>query len=381
LKVLIISHSYAAAENRKNVAALARHAEVRCVVPHYVYDRVLGSIESPTISTGTYLVGRRLSLPRSQYLLASRDLSLREFQPDIIHIEYDPWTTIFWQACLARARYAKRARIVCTVKKNTFRPLPTPLHNIKVGIARQLLGQAAHVIVVNEGVRRIYSKHFSFPERQMTTMQHLGIDLGQFNPLSTRATKASIDRLQNDGARKLVVGYCGRLDANKGVLDLVKAFAALPLARTGKACLRLIGRGDLSAELTARGEPWLEVLSPVPHAEVVGFMQGLDLFVMPSLITPDHEEHDGHAIMEAMACGVATIGSTSGIIPELLANGCGKTFAAGDQNELADALTLLLSNPKLRGEFASHARDRAAESFSVEAIAARKALLYAEVLQ
>ena len=381
MKILVVSHSYAAAENRKNIAALTCHAEVRCVVPHYLQDRVLGRIEPDPLPTNTYLIGNRLSLPRSQYLIASCDLGLDQFQPDIIHIEYDPWAPIFWQTCLARARYARNAHIVCTVKKNTFRPLPMPLLAMKVKLTNRLLDQVAHVITINEGVRLIYSTRFAYPECRMTTMQHLGIDLEHFYPAEDQITKAVDHKAPDAVARALIVGYCGRIDENKGVLDLVEAFAALPCASTGEARLRLLGRGELSATLADRGEPWLEVVPPVPHAEVAGFMRELDLFIMPSLITPDHEEHDGHALMEAMACGVAVIGSTSGIIPELLAGGCGEAVTAGDRGELAAALSKLLGNAALRRKLAASARKRAANDFSIEAIAARKARVYAEVLQ
>jgi glycosyltransferase involved in cell wall biosynthesis len=59
----------------------------------------------------------------------------------------------------------------------------------------------------------------------------------------------------------------------------------------------------------------------VPHGEVALFLQALDIFVLPTVaITPRLStlELDAHALQEAMACGVACIGSESGPIPEIL---------------------------------------------------------------
>ena len=110
-------------------------------------------------------------------------------------------------------------------------------------------------------------------------------------------------------------------------------------------------------------------------------MRGLDVFVMPALITPDHEEHDGHALMEAMACGVATVGSSSGIIPELLSDSCGLMFPAGDKAALAERILALLSDCAMRREIAQRGLARAEASFTVDGIAAQKADVYAKVLQ
>lgn len=369
MKVLVVSHSYAAAENQKNIAALQRHADVRVAVPHVIEDRVIGEVKPQGTPEDTYLVRRRLSLPRNQYLLASGDLGMRAFKPDIVHIEYDPWTPIFWQTCLARARHAPGAQIVCTVKKNTLRQLPQPLQAAKVGVARAMLGRVAHVIAINEGVGRIYRTAFGVPPAKITLMQHLGIDPATFRPGAVRAP-----------GEPLIVGYCGRIDANKGIEDLLAALTAVLEDRPGSARLRIIGNGALRDDLVRRRLPWLEILPPVAHAQVADFMRGLDLFVMPALVTPDHEEHDGHALMEAMACGVASIASTSGILPELLAEGCGEIYEAGNAAALAEKLRLLAGSPGQRAELARRALARVSRDFTIEAIAARKSDLYAKVL-
>ncbi|MBT6118266.1 MAG: glycosyltransferase, partial [Rhodospirillaceae bacterium] len=96
----------------------------------------------------------------------------------------------------------------------------------------------------------------------------------------------------------------------------------------------------LAAPLAARAreENWLDVAPTVPHAAVAPFLRGLDLFCLPAHVLPDHEEHDAHALMEAMACGIACIGTRSGIIPELLDGKTGLLVPPADPPALAEAI-------------------------------------------
>lgn len=369
MKVLVVSHSYVALENQKNIAALQHYAEVQVALPHFIEDRVSGKVAPPANESETYSVYRRICLPRSQYLLKSADLGMKAFRPDIIHIEYDPWAPIFWQTWLARKWAAPHARIVCTAKKNTLRQLPQPLQMLKLCVANTLLKSVAHLLVINKGVQRIYQHTLNVPPDKMTLMQHLGIDMLTFFPAAQRMPDT-----------QLTIGYCGRFDPHKGLADLVSAVAAINEARPGSARLKVLGQGAMRDELVAKAYPWLDVLPPVPHAQVADFMRGLDIFVMPSLVLRDHEEHDGHALMEAMACGVPSIGSTSGIIPELLSDDCGLIYPAGDAQALAACLSTLLSSAQERSALAARGLARAKEAFTVEGIALMKSKIYQKVL-
>ena len=126
-------------------------------------------------------------------------------------------------------------------------------------------------------------------------------------------------------------------------------------------------------------ESWIEVLDPIPHSEVPKFMHQLDIFALPSQITPDHEEHDGHALMEALACGVPAVGSTSGVVPELLAHGCGIVFPAGDVDALQSSLEKLLADPQQRKQIGVNAATTAQNLYSIESIAQQKADIFARI--
>jgi glycosyltransferase involved in cell wall biosynthesis len=365
MKILAISHSYVAPENQKNLETLSAHADVCAVVP----DRIPSAIFGEQVGEGPAClkVYRRVSLPRSQYLLMTIDMGMREFRPDVIHIEYDPWSMIFWQMSVCRLLFARQARVVCTVKKNTYRKLPLPLAAAKKAIGRFFAGQVDHFIAVSRGVKAIYQEQFRISETRIDIVQHLGVDLAVFHPHKS----ASLDE-------KLTIGYCGRFDENKGVLDLIEAVRRINVCRSTSVQLRLLGSGSLKQSLLDQDESWLQVMEPVPHAQVAPFLQSLDIFAMPSHITPDHEEHDGHALMEALACGVPCVGSDSGIIPELLDNNAGLVFTAGDINDLTSQLLRLVEDTSLRQILGTNAALQAAELFSNDGIARQKLRIYAK---
>lgn len=364
MKILAISHSYAASENQKNLDALSEHADVCAVVPDRIPNTLLdGQIQSGKTKLKVF---RRISLPRSQYLLLTLDMGMREARPDVIHIEYDPWSMIFWQMSVCRFLFAPQARVVCTVKKNTYRKLPLPLAAIKKTIGRFFVARVDHFIAVSQRVKAIYQSQFGIPDDRVDIVQHLGVDLAVFYP----------DEEDSQG-EFLTIGYCGRFDENKGVLSLIDAVRKINERREVPVQLKMLGSGILRQSFIEQQETWLHVLDPVPHAEVAPFLQSLDIFAMPSLITPDHEEHDGHALMEALACGVACIGSDSGIIPELLSNRAGIVFPAGNTNELIDQLTELIDDESLRRTLGANGAEQAAKVFSNDGIASQKLRIYA----
>lgn len=374
LNILLVSHSYVVRENFKNVAALARYARIRAVMPDE-FAGMFGATEKTEVQDcdGAVVYGR-IALLRGQYFLKTRDMGMRREPPDIINVEYDPWSAIFWQTALYRRLFAPKARLVCTVKKNTYRRARWPFQLIKDWLFRLTAPSVACFIAVNRGVARIYHEHLGIPANRIVTLLHLATDTDLFRP-------AENDRpgpLTPDNP--FVIGFAGRLAEHKGVLDLVAACASLHEEEGVPLRLKLLGDGPLTVELRALGHDWLELLPPVPHDEVVGFLHGLDLFVMPARITPDHEEHDGHAVMESLSCGVPCLGSSSGVLPELVTADLGYMFKANDRADLTAKLRAIIAAPKRHAALAEADRARAVAQFSLDRVARDRITLFESLL-
>jgi len=82
-----------------------------------------------------------------------------------------------------------------------------------------------------------------------------------------------------------------------------------------------------------------------------------------------------------MACGTAVVGSRTGGIPEVVAEGeTGLLVPPGDPVELALALNVLLADPARAEAMGQAGRKRAVAEFGWAAIAAQTADLYAELV-
>jgi glycosyltransferase involved in cell wall biosynthesis len=222
--------------------------------------------------------------------------------------------------------------------------------------------------------RDLYVKTFGVPFSKIDVVTHLGVDTEHFRPDPSKRCPDS---------RRAVVGYCGRMDNAKGVIDLVEA-VKLCRTQTGLSIeLRLCGSGALFHDLEAmKGAlDWLTVKPSVPNAEIADFMRELDVFVLPSRVLPDHQEHDAHALLEAMATGLPCIATRSGINPELLGDGTGVVVRPSDVADIAKALGELIENVRLRQHLGSQAREKALKEFDIKVVAHRKARIFQEMAE
>jgi glycosyltransferase involved in cell wall biosynthesis len=84
-------------------------------------------------------------------------------------------------------------------------------------------------------------------------------------------------------------------------------------------------------------------------------------------------------LVEAMACGVPVIGSTSGEIPNVIGD-AGLVVPEGDSVALRAAIARLRDDPVERRTMAEHGRARVLALFTQEAVARRTYAVYQEML-
>ncbi|MNJ49718.1 D-inositol 3-phosphate glycosyltransferase [compost metagenome] len=99
------------------------------------------------------------------------------------------------------------------------------------------------------------------------------------------------------------------------------------------------------------------------------------------LLLPSEKESFGLVALEAMACGIPTIGSLAGGIPELVAHGeTGFLAPIGDTRQMADDTLALLRDEELALRMREECLARATGEFSSELITARYESIYYKVL-
>ncbi len=194
---------------------------------------------------------------------------------------------------------------------------------------------------------------------------------------ATNAAPDGIDTAHDD--RPLTVGYVGRLSWEKGIFDLIEAFALLE----SNLRLLLVGDGPDRAAVerliaTKNLSHRVEIAGFVPREEVGEYFSRMDVLVLPSRSTMKWKEQFGVVLGEAMQAGVAVVGSSSGAIPEVVGD-AGYIFPEGEVAALAHCLRTLCTSPDSLPHCRLRSRRRAERLFSPKAIAGRMANLFAEL--
>lgn len=179
------------------------------------------------------------------------------------------------------------------------------------------------------------------------------------------------------GERRVVL-FLGHLYRDKGVYDLVDAFANE--ARPGFR-LVLAGEGpeahglrrqveELGLDSTVELPGWVG-----PEAKA-GLLANTACFVLPS-------RYEGLplALLEAMLSGVPIVATKVGGVPDVVENGRHALLVPpGDVGALAEALTSVLNDPKLAARLSAAAKKRALAEYTPDALAERIGDLYRDVL-
>ncbi|HUD70657.1 MAG TPA: glycosyltransferase [Dongiaceae bacterium] len=155
----------------------------------------------------------------------------------------------------------------------------------------------------------------------------------------------------------IVVGTLCRLEAIKGVEEILEAFLAVAPVRP-RAHLVIAGDGPLRAVLQQRmADHPAGVRAHLSRAWVVPeeFLPALDLFVLAS-----RNEGMGRALVEAMGIGVPVVATAVGGVPDLLdAGAAGALVPPGDATALAATLARLMDDPLARQALGRAGRARA----------------------
>lgn len=177
----------------------------------------------------------------------------------------------------------------------------------------------------------------------------------------------------------LTIGIICALRPEKGLHTLLDAFAQV---RPNHPAIRLVivGDGPLRNNLeTTRHELGLDgscLLEPAT-TQVSDWLHRMDIFVMPSL-----SEALSNSVMEAMACGCASIASAVGGNPELIEDGrTGLLFRREDAADLAQKLRLLVESESLRKQLAAQGARFIHDRFSIEQSSRRMADIYTAVMR
>ena len=284
---------------------------------------------------------------------------LSEFRPDLLQVEEEPWT----RAAATAGLLARRMRIPYFVLTRESLAQPHGLMG-RLRRARTLAGARGVVAANRLAARLAVRDHPALPQR---IIPQLGTPL----PLAG-------DRVRHTG---LSIGFLGRLIPEKGLDLLFRACVKL----VGRWTITVVGTGPAQEELEGLAErlgiagrvTWLGAL---PRSGVEQIWPRLDVVVMPSRTTPRWVEVTPRAALDAMAHGIAVVGSKAGAIPEVVGE-AGVVVPEEDVTALSETLQRLHDDPAEHQRLGAAGRRRVMDAFTDAAIAERTLAFWRDLLR
>jgi glycosyltransferase involved in cell wall biosynthesis len=371
VRLLVVGHPFLLAHNQKKYVAMKKlGAEIRLVVPSRGRDRFdLTDCEVHPALHREEVVPLRTWLARSHmtYLHNPWGIAqvLRDFQPDVVHIEEEPQALITFETIALQRAFAPRATVTLFSWDNLLRRRRFPLHSLKRRLRRHSLRRVAAVICGNRRAAELLRGEGYF-RGPIEVLPQYGLDVNEHQP----GTEPELRRELGLGDN-IVVGYVGRLVPEKGLRLLIAALARL---QSFPWKLLLVGAGPLEEEIKL---DWMTkfpsriVLVPtIPYECVAGYLRCSDVFVLPSYSMPSWMEQFGLSLAQAMMLGIACIGSSSGAIPEVLGPD-GLIFEERNTEELTRTLEALLRSRAVREQDGARGREFALRNYTLEGVAAQ----------
>jgi len=266
-------------------------------------------------------------------------------------------------------------------------------YRISQWIEKNAFESANAVIAVSDGMRRDIVRCYPKIDESRISVIHNGIDLERWQ---RTIDHDAVRSLGIDPDRPSVV-FVGRITRQKGLQYLLHAARLLPPGVQLVLCagapdtpeiLRDVQKAVAALQTERTGVVWIErMLAPLELSTV---LSSATTFVCPSVYEPL-----GIVNLEAMACGVAVVGTNTGGIPEVIDDGVTGRLVDIDQvddgtgdprdperfvADLAATLIDVVSDRDAALAMGAAGRARAEQMFSWDRIAARTTELYRSLL-
>ena len=205
-------------------------------------------------------------------------------------------------------------------------------------------------------------------ERHVTVIPY-GVDTESFQPRDRRLAR-EMHGIPLEAKTILFIADSAA-ERRKGLKVLVETLNGLEDPE--QYVFAVIGRGISGQELGGQ----FKMMGFFEDEAALSFVySAADVFVIPSL-----QDNLPNTAIEALACGIPTIGSNVGGIPEVVRNGqTGLVFPPGDSRSLKEAIAALLAEPERCETMAKESRRIALEEYSLELQAQRYEALYQKLL-
>ncbi|MBD9484615.1 glycosyltransferase family 4 protein [Pseudomonas sp. PDM14] len=282
-------------------AFLARHFDLRLATS--LGDEVILITSNEGLELSIVPMVRGISPVRDLLSVMRMIVLLRQMRPDAVH-SYTP------KAGLVTMIAAWLCRV--PVRIHTFTGLIFPTasgakQKLLIWIDRLICACATRVVPEGQGVaqdlRRFGITHK--PLQVIGSGNIAGVDTAYFNPADTHSVERAQTLRSALGIADSAFVFCfvGRLNRDKGLLELVRAFEQLDGGQ-----LLLVGAHDQTAPLDARTR---QVLDEHPRIHHVGFQEDIRAALLSAdvLVLPSYREGFPNVLLQAGSMSLPVIAS------------------------------------------------------------------------
>ncbi len=292
---------------------------------------------------------------------------IREINPDIIELWEEPFSAVTAQAIHAARKINPDIKIIFFSAQNIRKKYPPPFSWFE----RYTHRHADFAFVMNRDAQEILQER---GWQKGSIVLPLGVNPNRFKRLDASTLRKRL------GLNKFTIGFIGKLDRQKGVPDLVKAFGMLK----DEANLLIIGEGPMAGPLRNLIDKLdisadSRIIPPVPYSEIPEYLNCMDVLVLPSVTLPGLKEQFGRVLIEAMSCEVPVIGSSSGEIPAIIGD-AGLVFPERDLETLLHRLRTIINNPADARDLSRRSRERVLRKYDWKIIARKQIEIYSTLM-
>jgi glycosyltransferase involved in cell wall biosynthesis len=276
---------------------------------------------------------------------------------DVVHCWEEPY--ILAGAQIAR-RTPRDARLVIASFQNLDKRYPWPFSAFE----RSTMARADGWIGFGQTVHDALAARPGYSDKPSRVIPP-GVDLSRFRP-DVALRRQARDRLGWD-AGDLVVGFLGRFVHEKGIPLLMDALRGA----TAPWRALFVGGGPLQGALDRFALEYpgrVHIENGVAHDQVPAWLSAMTLLCAPSQTTPAWREQFGRMLIEAMACGVPVVASSSGEMPSVVGD-AGIVVPERDVTAWTQAIDRLLGGEAILRDHAARGVARANARFGWPVVA------------
>ena len=305
---------------------------------------------------GNYLIKRTLSVPFPFYQnfkispTSQREVRkiIREFEPDVIHIQMAMFLglatrtyALKYNIPLVATNHAMPENLMDNIR--LLAPISKPIQKLMVEYGARFHSKVDYITLPTRSAIDMFGEdRVSVPIEPVSN----GIDLSKFQPTKPGNEIYQKFNLPKD---KDIITYIGRLDAEKHVPVLIKAFTKI---MNDNRHLLIVGDGTDAEHLrnivlSTGIDDKVTFTGRVSDEEIVELHKVGTLFCVPS-----PAELQCIALLEAMASGKPAVAVDAGALGELCQDGVnGILCTTDDVDGIANAMDTILNDPQLQKKY------------------------------